>query len=48
MSLGAGRLVATRAAPNIPFKFDGLQLIGAGADSKVYAFIVKEAPRTEI
>jgi hypothetical protein len=43
MSLGAGRLVATRAAPNIPFKFDGLQLIGAGYDSKIYAFITKPA-----
>jgi hypothetical protein len=27
MSLGAGRLVATRAAPNIPFKFDGFEAI---------------------
>jgi hypothetical protein len=27
MSLGAGRLVATRAAPNIPFKFDGGEVI---------------------
>ena len=27
MSLGSGRLVATRAAPNIPFKFDGLELL---------------------
>jgi hypothetical protein len=43
MSLGAGRLIATRAAPNIPFKFDGLQLIGAGYDSKIYAFITKPA-----
>ena len=25
LSLGAGRLVATRAAPNIPFRFDGLR-----------------------
>jgi hypothetical protein len=27
MSLGSGRLVATRAAPNIPFRFDGGELI---------------------
>lgn len=27
MSLGSGRLVATRAAPNIPFKFDGVELL---------------------
>jgi hypothetical protein len=27
MSFGAGRLVATRAAPNIPFRFDGFELL---------------------
>jgi hypothetical protein len=27
MSFGSGRLVATRAAPNIPFRFDGLEVI---------------------
>src|SRR5437016_3835821 len=27
MSLGSGRLVATRASPNIPFKFDGFEAI---------------------
>ena len=43
MSYGAGRLVATRAAPNIPFKFDGLQLIGSGGGGKVYAFVTKPA-----
>jgi len=43
MSYGAGRLVATRAAPNIPFKFDGLQLIGAAGGGKVYAFVTKPA-----
>ncbi len=41
MSYGAGRLVATRAGPNIPFKFDGLQLIGSGGGGKVYAFVTK-------
>src|SRR5262249_58214884 len=43
MSYGAGRLVATRAAPNIPFKFDCLQLIGSGGGGKVYAFVTKPA-----
>jgi hypothetical protein len=43
MSYGAGRLVATRAGPNIPFKFDGLQLIGSGGGRKVYAFVTKPA-----
>ncbi len=27
MSFGAGRLVATRAAPNIPFRFDGFEML---------------------
>lgn len=27
MSFGAGRLVATRAAPNIPFRFDGFEIL---------------------
>ncbi|MDE0854126.1 MAG: alginate export family protein [Nevskia sp.] len=40
MTYGSGRLVATRAAPNIPFKFDGLQLIGGAGASRVYAFVV--------
>jgi Alginate export len=39
MSYGSGRLVATRAAPNIPFKFDGVQLIASSAgNKKLYAF----------
>ena len=41
MSYGSGRLVATRAAPNLPFKFDGLQLIGASGPARVYAFLVR-------
>lgn len=41
MSYGSGRLVATRAAPNLPFKFDGMQLIGAAGAAKVYAFAVR-------
>jgi hypothetical protein len=43
MSYGSGRLVATRAAPNIPFKFDGLQLIDSIDGAKIYAFITKPA-----
>jgi hypothetical protein len=43
MSFGAGRLVATRQAPNIPFKFDGLQIIQEVANTKIYAFITKPA-----
>jgi alginate export protein len=43
MSYGSGRLVATRDGPNIPFKFDGLQLIGAENGGKIYAFITKPA-----
>jgi hypothetical protein len=27
LSLGSGRLVATRAAPNIPFRFDGFEIL---------------------
>lgn len=40
MTYGSGRMVATRAAPNIPFKFDGGQLIGAWGTAKVYSFLV--------
>jgi hypothetical protein len=43
MTYGSGRLVATRAAPNIPFKFDGVQFIGAANDAKLYAFVTKPA-----
>jgi hypothetical protein len=43
MSLGAGRLVATRAAPNVPFKFDGLEVIAAADDAHLYAFVTKPA-----
>jgi len=41
MSYGSGRLIATRAAPNVPFKFDGLQLIAAQGPARVYAFLVR-------
>jgi hypothetical protein len=43
MSAGSGRLIATRDGPNIPFKFDGIELIAAGKDAKVYAFLTKPA-----
>ena len=39
MSLGSGRLVATRAAPNIPFKFDGLEMLYAGPRWEATAFL---------
>ena len=39
MSYGSGRLIATRAAPNIPFKFDGVQLIGGAGPARIYAFV---------
>jgi hypothetical protein len=47
MSLGAGRLVATRQAPNIPFKFDGLEFIGVADGAKIYAFVTKPAREKE-
>ena len=40
MTYGSGRLVATRAAPNIPFSFDGFQLIGAQGPTRIYVFAV--------
>ena len=47
MSLGSGRLVATRASPNIPFKFDGVELLYQRPAWQVTAFLnrpVKENP----
>lgn len=43
MTYGSGRLVATRNGPNIPFKFDGLQIIDAIGGGKIYAFVTKPA-----
>jgi len=43
MSYGSGRIVALRDGPNIPFKYDGLQLIGEENGEKIYAFITKPA-----
>jgi hypothetical protein len=41
MTFGSGRLVATRAAPNIPFKYDGGELIVAEGKSRLYAFVTR-------
>lgn len=41
MTLGAGRLLATRASPNIPLKFDGAELIYDRTDWQVEAFLVR-------
>jgi hypothetical protein len=41
MSYGSGRLIATRAAPNLPFKFDGVQIIAAAASARLYGFLVR-------
>ena len=43
MTCGSGRLVATRAGPNIPFDFDGVQLTGSIGGGKIYAFVTKPA-----
>lgn len=47
MSYGSGRLVATRAAPNLPFKFDGLQFIGGDGAARLYAFLVRPGQEYE-
>ncbi len=41
MSLGSGRLVATRAAPNIPFKFDGVELLYDREGWEALAFLTR-------
>lgn len=41
LSLGSGRLVATRASPNIPFKFDGFETIYATPAWHVTAFLTR-------
>ena len=41
MSLGSGRLVATRAAPNIPFKFDGTELLYERTGWEALAFLTR-------
>ena len=49
MSLGSGRLVATRAAPsapNIPFRFDGLELLYSMPGWEATAFLNRPAKDT--
>jgi hypothetical protein len=41
MSLGSGRLVATRAAPNILFKFDGAELLYQREGWEALAFLTR-------
>src|SRR5712691_6716399 len=41
MSFGAGRLVATRAAPNIPFRFDGFEALYSRPGWNVTAFLTQ-------
>lgn len=41
MSFGSGRLVATRAAPNIPFKFDGVELLYEREGWQAQAFLTR-------
>src|SRR6266516_3157291 len=41
MSFGAGRLVATRAAPNIPFRFDGFEALYSRPGWNVIAFLTQ-------
>jgi hypothetical protein len=43
MSFGAGRLVATRAAPNIPFRFDGLEALYSRPQWNVTGFLTQPA-----
>src|SRR5436190_8274189 len=43
MSFGAGRLVATRAAPNIPFRFDGFEALYSRPLWNVTAFLTQPA-----
>jgi hypothetical protein len=43
MSFGAGRLVATRAAPNIPFRFDGVEMLYSRPLWDVTAFLTQPA-----
>lgn len=41
MNYGSARLIATRAAPNVPYKFDGVQIIAAQGTARLYAFLVR-------
>lgn len=41
LSLGSGRLVATRASPNIPFKFDGFEALYERPGWEMTAFLTR-------
>src|SRR5229473_2870697 len=41
MSFGAGRLVATRAAPNIPFRFQGVEILYSQPDWNLAGFVTE-------
>jgi hypothetical protein len=41
MSFGAGRLVATRAAPNIPFRFQGVELLYSRPSWELTGFLTQ-------
>jgi hypothetical protein len=43
LSLGSGRLVATRAAPNIPFRFDGFEALYTRPAWAVTTFVTRPA-----
>jgi Alginate export len=46
MSFGSGRLVATRAAPNIPFRFDGFEMIYSRPMWEATAFLTRPVEDT--
>lgn len=46
MSFGAGRLVATRAAPNIPFRFDGFEMLYSQPQWSATAFLTRPVEDT--
>src|SRR6266403_6194254 len=46
MSFGAGRLVATRAAPNIPFRFDGFEALYSRPAWNAVGFLVRPVEDT--
>ncbi|MGB9154451.1 MAG: alginate export family protein [Alphaproteobacteria bacterium] len=49
MTYGSGRLVATRAAPDIPFKFDGFQFIASSENTtKLYGFLTHPVTESNV
>jgi len=47
LNLGSGRLVATRAAPNVPYKFDGLQLIASRGREQLQGFLLRPSQESQ-